>query len=229
VEEHLSGKCQYVGLTPAVNFQALGESGKGISAARADLFQNSLVAVTAVHTTNEEAIKLATSFVTLLGARPYFADLAEVDGIMATIHTLPALAAAALTETIFGQPGWADIRKLTGRPFAAAMRPLESEDSAALVEMASENRTNTVRVLDDFIITLKSIHDAIDGGEKGSLQVRLEDNRAKREQWQRVRTDGDWQSIESAEQEITSFSDLWMQQLGLGKLLGLGNKKPRKE
>ena len=89
---------------------------QALSAARADLFQNGLVAVTAPHGTAGEAIKLAASFVTLLGARAYFADLAEVDGIMATVHTLPALAAAALTETVIGQPGWADIRKLAGRP-----------------------------------------------------------------------------------------------------------------
>ncbi len=229
VEEYLLGKCQYIGLTPAIKFEALGESGRGIATARADLFQNGLIAVTPSHRTDESAIKLATSFVTLLGARPYFADLAEVDGIMATIHTLPALAAAALTETVFGQPGWADIRKLAGRPFAATMRSLEGEDSAALAEAAKQNRANTVRVLDDLIKTLKSLRDEIDGSEKEHLQNRFEDNQAKREQWQRVRTDGNWQSIESVEQEIPSFSDLWMQQLGLGKLLGLGNKKPKKE
>jgi prephenate dehydrogenase len=229
VEEVFGDQCQYVGLTPAVNFSAMGEGGKGIASARADLFQNGLVAVTASHWANENTIKLVTSFVTLLGARPYFADLAEVDGIMATIHTLPALVAAALSETVFGQPGWSDIRKLTGRIFAAAMHPLEGEDSAALSEAAKQNRDNTVRVLDDLIGTLKSLRDEINGSEKDSLKGRLANNQAKREQWQRVRSDGDWESIESVEQEIPSFSDLWMQQLGLGKLIGLGNRKNKKD
>ena len=59
---------------------------------------------------------------------------------MATVHTLPALAAAALTETVIGQPGWPDIRKLAGRPFVAAMRPLDLEETAALAEAARQNR-----------------------------------------------------------------------------------------
>jgi prephenate dehydrogenase len=215
----------YVGLTPALNPLYLNETGSGIESARADLFQNGLVAVTAPHTTAGEAIKLAARFVSLLGARAYFADLAEVDGIMATVSTLPALAAAALTETVIGQPGWPDIRKLAGRPFAAGMRPLDAEAATALAEAARQNRVNTVRVLDEYIATLKSLRDEIDGDGKKSLQVRLEQIQNGRAQWLRVRSDGDWQAIETVENEIPTFSDLWMQQLGLGKLIGLGRKK----
>ena len=219
----------YVGLTPALNPLVLDETGSGIEAARADLFQHGLMAVTAPHGTSGEAYKLASSFVTLLGARAYFADLAEVDGIMATVHTLPTLAAAALTETVIGQPGWADIRKLAGRPFVFAMRTLDSEKSVALVETARQNRVNIVRVLDDYIATLKSLRDEIDGEEKKSLRARLDRILKGLNQWRRARADGDWQSIESLEQEIPTFSDLWLQQLGLGKLLRLRKKKTEED
>jgi prephenate dehydrogenase len=224
-EEFLPAGRHYVGLTPAINPSVLDENGTGIEAARADLFQNGLVAVTAPHGTAEEAYKLAASFVTLLGARAYFADLAEVDGIMATVHTLPALTAAALTETVIGQPGWADIRKLAGRAFVAAMRALDSEESASLAEAARQNRVNIVRVLDEYIATLKSLRDEIDGEGKKSLQVHLDRILKGRAQWRQARADGNWQAIESLEQEIPTFSDLWMQQLGLGKLIGLGRRK----
>ncbi|MGA2490155.1 MAG: prephenate dehydrogenase/arogenate dehydrogenase family protein [Anaerolineales bacterium] len=228
-EEFLPPRRHYVGLTPAINPLLLDEISSGIEAARADLFQNGLVAVTAPPRTAGEAIKLAASFVTLLGARAFFADLAEVDGIMAVVHTLPALAAAALTETIIEQRGWSDIRKLAGRPFVTATRLLDSEESTALVEAARQNRVNTVRTLDDYIATLKSLRDEIDEEEKKNLQIRLERILKGRAQWRRARADGDWQSIESLEQEIPSFSELWMQQLGLGKLLGLGYKKVKKD
>ncbi|HEX7433275.1 MAG TPA: prephenate dehydrogenase/arogenate dehydrogenase family protein [Anaerolineaceae bacterium] len=224
-KELLPTKRHYVGLTPALNPLFLDETGFGIEAARADLFQNGLVAVTALHTTSGEAIKLATSFVGLLGARAYFADLAEVDGIMATASSLPALAAAALTETIIDQPGWADIRKLAGRPFAAAIRPFEGANTAALAEAARQNRVNTIRVLDEYIVTLKSLRDEIGDEEKKSLEDHLERIQRAGAQWLRVRADGDWQAIESIEQEIPTFSELWMQQLGLGKLIGLGQKR----
>jgi prephenate dehydrogenase len=219
----------YIGMTPALNPLILDESAIGIEAARADLFQNGLVAVTAPHGTASEVYKLAASFISMLGARAYFADLAEVDGIMATVHTLPALAAAALTETVIGQPGWADIRKLAGRPFVSAMRPLDLEEPVALAEAARQNRTNTVRVLDDYINTLKSLRDEIDVEKKKSLQAHLARILKGRAQWRRARADGDWQSIETLEQEIPTFSDLWMQQLGLGKLIGLRKKKAEED
>ena len=226
-EELLPPKRHYVGLSLAFNPLVLDETGTGISAARGDLFQNGLAAVTAPHGTSGEAIKLAASFVTLLGAQAYFADLAEVDGIMATIQTLPALAAAALTETVIGQPGWADIRKLAGRPFAAAMRPLDEEAAPALAESIQANRVNTVRLLDEYMAALKSLRDEIEAGEKKNLQARLEQVMNGRAQWRRVRAEGDWRSIESSEQEIPAFGDLWLQQLGLGKLIGLRSKKKK--
>ncbi len=225
VKELLPPGRHYIGLTPALNPLVLDGTGTGIEAARADLFQNGLVAVTAPHGTAAEAYQLAASFVTMLGARAYFADLAEVDGIMATVHTLPALAAAALTETIIGQPGWADIRKLAGRQFVSAMRPLDLEESVALAEAAHQNRVNIVRVMNEYISTLKSLRDEIDGEKKKSLRGRLDRILKGRAQWRQARADGNWQSIEFIEQEIPTFSDLWMQQLGLGKLLGLHKKK----
>src|SRR5512136_576201 len=88
----------YVGLTPSLNPLVLDEAVTGIEAARPDLFHHALMAVTAPPGTAGDAIKLAANFVALLGAQAYFADLAEVDGIMAAAHTLPALAAAALAE-----------------------------------------------------------------------------------------------------------------------------------
>jgi prephenate dehydrogenase len=229
VKEVLPSGRHYVGLTPALNPLVLDETGFGIEAARADLFRKGLVAVTAPRGTAGEAIKLAASFVTLLGAQPYFADLAEVDGIMATIHTLPALAAAALAETSIEQPGWDDIRKLAGRPFVAATALLDSEEAGALAEAALQNRVNTVRVLDDYIAALKSMRDQIEGQEKKSLQVRLDRIMKGRAQWRRARADGEWQSVESQKQEIPTLNDFWMQQLGLGKLLDQRKKKTQED
>ncbi len=215
----------YIGMIPALNPLILDETATGIEAARADLFQNSLVAVTASQGAAGEAIQLAASFVSLLGARAYFADPAEVDGIMAAVHTLPALAAAALTETIVEQPGWDDIRKLAGKQFVAFIRPLDSEQPVALAEVARQNRANIVRVLDDYIATLKSLRDEIDGEKKKSFQVRLARIVKGRDQWRRERAEGEWQSFGSHKQEIPTLNDFWMQQIGMGKLLDQRRKK----
>jgi prephenate dehydrogenase len=225
VKELLPQGRHFIGLTPALNPLVLDVTTTGIEAARADLFQNGTMAVTAPFGTTSEAYKLAAGFVSLLGARAYFADLAEVDGIMAAVHTFPALAAAALAETVIEQPGWADIRKLAGRPFVSAMRPLDLEETAALAEAARQNRVNTVRMLNDYIATLQSWRDEIDEEKKKGLKERLELVKKARSQWRKARADGDWQAMETLAQEIPTFSELWVQQLGLGKLFGLRKRK----
>jgi prephenate dehydrogenase len=226
VKELLPPKRHYIGLTPALNPLVLEETGMGIDVARADLFYKGLVAVTAPDGTVDEALKLAADFVTLLGARPYFVDMAEVDGIMAAAHLLPGLAAAALVETVTGQPGWADIRKLAGKPFAAASRVLEGEEPAALAELALQNRVNTVRVLDGYIATLKSLRGEIVGEEKKNLQTRLDQTRKNYEQWRRERGEGNWQLVEFGGQEMPKASDIWKQQVGgLGKFFERRRKK----
>jgi prephenate dehydrogenase len=216
----------YLGLTLSLNPLLLDETGAGIDSARADLFQNGLAAITSPPGTAGEAIKLAASFVTLLGARPYFADLAELDGILAAIQTLPALAGAALTGTVIGQPGWNDIRKLAGRPFQAALRQFDGQTAAALAETAQKNRVNTLRVLDEYIAALQSLRGQIAGEEKDSLQTHLQHAIDGKLQWQRARARGDWQSGASLDQELPTFGDIWRGQLGLGKLLGRRSKKP---
>jgi prephenate dehydrogenase len=228
VKELLPPKRHYVGLTPALNPDCLEETGTGIEAARADLFHKGLMAVAAPPGADSEALKLAADFVTLLGARPYFADLAEVDGMMASVHLLPGLAAAAFVETVTGQPSWDDIRKLAGKPFMAAARPLDGEESAALAEAALQGQANTVRVLDEYIAALKSLREDIAGEKKEGLQTRLADVGKRRAEWQQQRAKGDWQSIESRDLPIPKAGDFfWKQQLGgLGDLFRRRDKKP---
>lgn len=230
VKEIMPPRRHYVGLTPALNPLVLEDAGRGIDAASADLFHKGLVAVTAPDGTAGEALKLSADLVTLLDAQPYFVDIAEVDGIMAAAQLLPGLAAAALAEATTGQPGWADIRKLAGKPFAAATRLLNMEESAALVEAALQNRVNTIRVLDGYIATLKSLRDEVAEGEKKKLQARLDQVYKSHEQWMRERVEGNWQVVELGRQEMPKASGIWKQQIGgLDKLFGRRGKKPDKE
>ena len=224
--ELLPAKRHYIGLTPALNPTLLEESAVGQQAARADLFQKGTVAIASPQGTPGEAIKLATDLVTLLGAAPFFADLGEVDGVMASAHLLPSLTAAALAEAVTGQSGWPDIRKMAGKPYSAATRPLDGEQSAALAESLLKNRINMLRLLDETIATLESLRGNIARDEAKELQSRLEQARRGRAQWQLERAKGDWLSVERGGQEMPKAADIMKQQIGgLDKLFGRRNKK----
>ena len=226
-KELLPPKRHYIGLTPALNPACLEDAALGLDAARADLFQKGVIAVTAPQGTAEGALKLAADFVVLVGARPFFADLAEVDGVMASAHLLPGLSAAALAGTVTAQPGWSDIRKIAGKPYSAATRPLDGEESAALTEAILQNRLNTLRVLDEYIATLASLRKDIADENKKDLQARLEGARRGRAQWQLDRAKGDWLSVEFGDQEIPKIGDIMKQQVGgLGKIFGRRGAKP---
>ncbi len=229
VKELLPPKRYYVGLTPALNPEYLDEGKTGSDAARADLFHQGLVAVTTPPGTPGEALKLATDFVSLLGAQPYFTDPAEVDGMMASVHLLPGLAAAAFVETVVDQPSWSDMRKLTGKPFAAAARLLDSEAAEALAEAVLQSPENAVRVLDNYIATLASLRAQIAEAEgKGDdLHARLAEIGNRRAVWQKQRAQGDWRAVETGGQPLPKSGDVfWKQQLGgLSGLFRRGEKK----
>jgi prephenate dehydrogenase len=229
-KELLPPQRHYIGLTPALNLAGLEEAGLGLNAARADLFQKGVIAITAPQGTPEGALKLAADFVALLGAQPFFADLAEVDGVMASAHLLPGLSAAALAETVTNQPGWSDIRKLAGKHYSAATLPLEDEESTALAEAILHNRLNTLRVLDEYVATLASLRKDIAEENKKNLEARLNDTRRRRAQWQLERAKGDWLSVESGRPEIPKVGDIFKQQIGgLDKIFGRRNKKKPEE
>ena len=224
-KELLPPKRHYVGLTPALNPTCLEDPKMGQDAARADLFQKGVVAVTSPHGTVEGALKLAADFVVALGAQPFFADIAEVDGVMATVHLLPGLSAAAQIETITGQPGWADIRKIAGKPFSAATQPLEGESTATQVESVITNRANALRVLDEYIATLNSLRKNIAEENNSELQTRLEQARQNRAYWQLERTKGDWLSPEFRRQEMPKVGGLLDRQIGgLARIFGRRDK-----
>jgi prephenate dehydrogenase len=229
-KELLPPQRHYVGLTPALNPACLDDAALGLDAARSDLFQKAVIAVTASQGTAEGALKLAADLVTLLGAHPFFADLAEVDGVMASAHLLPGLAAAALAGTVTGQQGWSDIRKMAGKPYSAVTRPLDGEGSAALTEAVLQDRTNTLRVLDEYVAALSSLRQEIAEENNKELQARLERARQGRAQWQLDRAKGDWLSVETGKVDLPKLGDILKQQIGgLDKLFGRRGSKPNED
>ena len=219
-KELLPEKRHYVGLTPVFNPLYLHEQAQGIEAARADLFQKGLMAISAPSGTAGEAVKLAADLATLLGAQPFFVDLAEVDGMMASAHILPQLSAAGLLNTLTGQPGWPDIRKVTGRPFASATDQIIFQDGvAALGEAALHNRANVVRLLDDLIANLTGLRDDISQEDADGLKNHLDAAREGQLKWWQERSAGDWLSVEHGRPEMPKSGDMWKQQIGgLSKL-----------
>lgn len=215
VRELLPPGRHYVGLTPAFGAQVIEGTEAGLEAARPDLFRGGRMAIAAPPGTPGEALELAADLTALLGARPYFADLAELDGVMASAQILPQLTAAALVEAGAVQPGWDEIRKLAGQPYAAATgAALAPDPPAALCAAALGNRADTLRALDGLIAVLQSLRAAVEEGDATSLTARLEAARQQRQQWWQARLSGEEEAGAASRPNLPRSSEVWQRELG---------------
>ncbi len=214
----------YVGMTPVINPVYLMDGDWGVDAAHADLFKNGLFAIVAPSSTSSEAIRMAAELAGLLGAEHMFADMAEMDGLMAATHLLPQLLAAGLSGMTVDQPGWLEGRKVAGRSFAKVTEPVvSSEPAAALASAAVNNRTNTIRVLDTLVARLLEMRAEIEAQDIQALEKRFTEVRNRRMNWWQERWNANWAANEQSSSNTPSSGE-W-----LGRLVTGYHPKDRKK
>ena len=216
----------YVGLVPAVTLNAMSAPEMGFKAARPDLFKNTVMVVDAPYGTPFEVEQFAMSFVRLLDAKPMLADIAESDGIMTTAHLLPQLTAAALLDATIDQPGWAEARKLAGRPFVGVTGGLAYyDDPTSLKEAALANRPTVVHALDVMMASLKGLRDEIEKGDEEGLKDRLGEAFKARERWLDERGEAEWLREGGNAMEVPEFGEQILQTLFGSRVIDRNKKK----
>ncbi len=219
VKELLPAERYFISMTPTLNPDCLDLPATGPEAARADLFHNSLMVITNPPDVPSEALQLASDLAVLLGATPYYADAWEVDGLLAALHLLPRLVAAALTNAVTDQPGWREGRKLAGKPFASATRPVEELDEVKSFGQATLiNRENTLRVLANLVSELETLQVALADQDEAALTKKLGHARENHLEWWAQRKLANWNAPQRTEPLPTSAEVL-------GRLIGLGKRK----
>lgn len=209
VKDKLPSNRHYVGLVPAINPIYLQQPTHGQDAAHADLFENGLMGIVSLPGVPGEAIKLAADLTQLLGASPMFMDLAEADGLMSMAHVLPHLLAAALTQATIDQPGWAEMRKLAGQPYAlSAGLAAREEFLHGLPGAVLNNRENTLRVLDRYVQELMTLRKMLAEGEETHLNDYLKRSQSGYQRWLAERRRGNWAGEELAQEQAPTFGDM---------------------
>jgi prephenate dehydrogenase len=216
--ELLPDRRYYVGLVPAINPTYLHETTSGAAAAHPDLFTKGLMGIVSPPGTPGDAIKLAADLAKLLGAEPFFIDLAESDGLIAKVHLLPQLVAVALLNATVDRPGWVEARKLAGRAYAGVTGPITYQDQlAGLRDAALHNKENVTRVLDGLIASLQDIREDIAAEGIDSLTKHLEQALDGRIKWQSERESAQWQPPGNNASDLPTSGEFIRQFFG-GKL-----------
>lgn len=193
MQENLPAGRAYIGLAPVINPLYLYEEELGVKSAREDLFHDTVTMIAASPSAPADALQLVADFVELLGSKPLFSDLNEIDGIFAATHLLPQLTAAALLNTTVDAPGWDEARKFASRTYAEITRAiLHQEGAEALTAASIANRETLSLRLDGLIASLREIQKSLreeDGETLNALLTRAEEGRAL---WMRERRNADW-------------------------------------
>ena len=193
MQEILPAGRAYIGLAPVINPFYLDERESGIDAARADLFSKGVTLIATPPTASGAAIQLSSDLVQLFGSNPLFADIAEVDGVMATAYLLPQLVSVALLNATVDAPGWEETRKCAGQEYAdtTVSSPIQ-EGVASLSSASLLNASNVSRVLGEMIASLQNIQKSIANGDEDALNKILSRAEKGRENWLIERRSAEW-------------------------------------
>jgi prephenate dehydrogenase len=199
----------YVGVNPVLAAAVMADGRPGIDAANADLFRNSVFCIMPAPEADPKAVETAVNLGKILGATPFFLDPGEYDALMHGVETVPGLLAAAMLRAVMQAPGWRDMLRFAGLPFAQITAPLANGD---LDSLAAADRLATMRWLDAVIQELQLIRHVVEEGDEERVVSVLEDLRAQHRRWLRSRQENDWE-------ETTDVPDVSPLNLS-GRLLG---------
>ena len=180
----------YVGVRPILAADFLADGRYTLDAASPDLFRNSIFCIMAGAKTDPQAVETAINVGRSLGAKPYFLDAAEFDGLVQGIETLPRLAAAALFNTVHKGNAWRDTLRFTDLTFAQATSYLANNDEIAA--LASYDKTTITHWIDKLIAELQEVKSWIRLEEEEALAAILESMSIERDKWLHERRKNEW-------------------------------------
>lgn len=178
----LPSSVEFVGGNPIINPKR-EISGQGIDAADATLLQDATYCLVPSVSASAQAIDVMSGFVNVLGAKPYFIEAAEHDGLMAGVHHLPALLATAYASSIIGEQGWIERSKVASAAFRATMDLVPTDKHTAPMQFLA-HREDLMRWIDQSIIKLRELRNWLateNTDALGALVQTIADERAK---WQ---------------------------------------------
>ena len=220
-EKHVSPEVAFIA-TSLVLHPELAAVGTKAEAAQADMLKNAIWAISPRAGTSPDLTDAFVGLVSAVDAKPVFMDAQEHDGLGLSVNTLPALLSSALMLAVSEDGAWRERQWLAGADFGEATARAESAAEKVSQQVMAQ-RAAAVHWLNQTMLKLMAMRDAIDDGDAAELQSHLENAKAKREQWL-----NDWHKGRDAERgeqyKPPSLMGSFLGQ-GLAQKLQRGEKK----
>ncbi len=183
------------------------------SAARADLFQDKIFCLTPDAQTPTGALQMATDLVEALGAKPFFIDPFEHDGLAAAVEHLPTIVAGALARAASESSGWQEMRKVAANQFYTSSYIVEA-DATAAAETCLGNQTNTIRWIDNLVAELGQWRQRLQANDLEGLVQAFTESMVATQAWHRSQASGQWE--ETTPVELPTAGSQFRRMFGFG-------------
>ncbi len=145
----------------------------------ADLFHGAVLCLLPTPQTDGGVVKIGGDLALTLGARPYYLNAAELDGMLGGVEGLPYLLSALTALTAMRSEAWRELSAVAG-PLFAQITQLMLEPQYAQGMGVQLNRADVLRWLDVFQANLRDLRRTIETGQElGKIFEELEQKRAE--------------------------------------------------
>ena len=190
----------YIGGDPILN-PSRAKTERGIDAADADLFHGATYCLVPASSAAPEVIETVSNLVSLVGAKPYFIDAVEHDGLVASAKHMPVLLATALAAFAMGNSGSRDRGRFASGEMLTATEIIPRDARAGAEELLA-HREDLVRSLDSFSETLTRLRSLLDSKNSAALEELLKNIAAQREHWLRGEDEAAGESVNWADAQM---------------------------
>jgi len=158
----------------------------------AELFHQAQYCIVPSAKAASSAMDLVSQLAASVGARPFFLDAAEHDGLVTAVESLPGLLGTALMSAAAGATSWRDMRRVAGASFAQATSSAEADPQEAAAVLRA-NRENVARWLEIYCAKLGDVRAALLSDDEGALAGLLTEAREARDLWLKDHQSGNWE------------------------------------
>lgn len=183
--------------------------------ASAELFEQKLFCLTPDAQTEATAVQLAADLAQAMGAKPFFLDAAEHDGMMAAVVHLPQLLGAALMDAANRSPGWKDMRKLAGSQFYTSTLITEGDGKSVAAGLVA-NREHVMLWLDEFMARLDEWRQWLADGKEEAVAKAVHGGLVEGEKWMSAYLRSNWDETPDAP-PLPSSGTMFRDLFGFGK------------
>ena len=150
--------------------------------AQADMLKKAIWAISPRTGTSPDLTDAFAGLVGSIDATPVFMDELEHDGLSLSVNVLPSLLSSALMLTVSEDGAWRERQWLAGADFGEATARAQSA-AQDVAQRVLAQREASVYWLNQTMLKLMAMRDAIDDGDADQLQSQLESARDKRDKW----------------------------------------------